>query len=65
MVFADTPTRAEINDVARAVLDGAEAVMLSEETAVGKHPLEVVEDMRKIIEETERDAGLVQNEIGG
>jgi len=63
MVESATPTRAEVNDVARAVMDGAEAVMLSEETALGKHPLEVVTDMAKIIEETEHDAGLVQNEI--
>ncbi len=61
MVLSDTPTRAEVNDVARAVMDGAEAVMLSEETAVGQHPVQVVTDMAKIIEETERDAGLVRN----
>jgi pyruvate kinase len=59
MVENSTPTRAEVNDVARAVLDGAEAVMLSEETALGKHPVDVVTDMAKIIEETERDAGLL------
>ena len=65
MVENATPTRAEVSDVANAVLSGAEAVMLSEETAMGKHPVEVVTDMAKIIEETEWDAGMVKNEMGG
>jgi pyruvate kinase len=56
MVIARRPTRAEVLDVANAVLDGASAVMLSDETAVGKYPIDALISMRKIVEETEHFA---------
>lgn len=55
MIEDSMPTRAEITDVANAVLDGADAVMLSAETSVGKYPIRVVEIMNSIIADIEQD----------
>ncbi len=55
MITDSMPTRAEITDVANAVLDGADAVMLSAETSVGKYPCRVIEVMSSIISDIESD----------
>lgn len=55
MIENFSPTRAEVNDVANAVMDGADAVMLSGETSVGKYPVEVIINMQKIIARIEQE----------
>ena len=57
------PTRAEVTDVEYAIMLGSDAVMLSEETAIGHYPLEAVTEMEKMISRVERDQSLVLNTL--
>lgn len=55
MINSSTPTRAEVSDVANAILDGTDAIMLSEETTLGQYPIKAVEMMSSIANHTEND----------
>lgn len=58
MISNFAPTRAEVNDVANAVIDGADAVMLSGETSVGKFPVKVIENMKSIVIAVEKNSNI-------
>lgn len=64
MVGAPRPTRAEASDVSNAIADGADGVLLSTETAVGRYPVEAVRMMNNIIKETERERFVLRRELG-
>jgi pyruvate kinase len=55
MISSPVPTRAEVSDIANAIYDGTDAIMLSEETTLGKYPLESVETMARVAQKTEED----------
>lgn len=62
MIVNYNPTRAEVNDVANSIMDGADAVMLSGETSVGKYPVRVIESVQKIIQNVENFEGIYNND---
>ena len=62
MINNFAPTRAEVSDVTNSVIDGADALMLSGETSVGKYPVKVIEQMQKIIASVEKDAYVYNRE---
>ena len=62
MITSQVPTRAEVNDVANSIMDGADAVMLSGETSVGEFPIEVIKKIRLIIEGVENSPLIVNPE---
>ena len=65
MIKSPVPTRAEVSDIANAILDGTDAIMLSEETALGDHPVEAISVMTKVAERVENGNGLYQKDFMG
>ena len=65
MMKSKSPERAEISDIANAVIDGSDAVMLSEETTIGKYPVLAVKTMRKTIEYTEKNMSKLDGYLHG
>ncbi|MCL5407096.1 MAG: pyruvate kinase [Patescibacteria group bacterium] len=63
MINATFPTRAEVTDIANAIFDGADAVMLSNETTVGKYPVEALKVMKKVVRATENYAFYRENKL--
>mgnify|MGYP001595466168 FL=1 len=65
MIKSPVPTRAEVSDIANAILDGTDAIMLSEETALGDHPVEAISVMTKVAERVEKEMGYVKKDFIG
>src|SRR3989338_9886226 len=65
MIKSPVPTRAEVSDIANAILDGTDAVMLSEETTLGEYPVEAVNMMTKVAERVEKEMGYSKKDFMG
>ena len=63
MIYNPRPTRAEVSDVANAIIDGVDAVMLIEETAIGNYPKEALETIDRIIKYVESQDSLIENDV--
>lgn len=65
MIKSPVPTRAEVSDIANAILDGTDAIMLSEETTLGEHPVEAVKVMTKVAERVEKEMSYAKKDFMG